>query len=144
MEDQEMIPAGWWACLAQCGDWLYGGLEDCYWWERQTVLLQHTDRKHQAFRVPYSEWVLCMNAFRMGNSMSSLPRNLTHAHISHSLLGSYPCRRSLSFADTFVSTISALEHQRLMHDSKENGKVCPCHWNTRVWSCHIVINRPVL
>jgi hypothetical protein len=41
------------------------------WWKRQAVLVLHTDRKHQAFRVAGSERVRCTNASRMGNSNSS-------------------------------------------------------------------------
>lgn len=54
---------------------------------------------------------------------------------------SCPCRRNLSFANTFISTINALKHQRLMHDCKESVKVCSSHWNTRVWSCRVVMQQ---
>jgi len=43
-------PAWKWACLPCCG-----GVNDCYWWARQAVLLQYTDWKHQAFCTSCSE-----------------------------------------------------------------------------------------
>jgi hypothetical protein len=54
--------------LALCGGcWLHGGL-DCCWWERHTVLVLHTYRKPQEFRVVGSGRVHCVIASRMGSS----------------------------------------------------------------------------
>jgi len=40
-----------------------------------------------------------------------------------------------------MSTIKTPKRQRIMHDCKASGKVCPSHWNTRIWSCHSVMQQ---
>ena len=71
--DHEMICEEDWACLARC--WgllgvtgttasLFVGATDC--------LLQHADWKYHTFRVVWSEWGHCVNAFLMRSSSLSL------------------------------------------------------------------------
>ena len=70
--EQQVISTGW-ACPARCM-FTVAGLNYCYWWERQTVLLLHTDEKHQEFRVACSEPVHCENAVRTCSSNQSFTR----------------------------------------------------------------------
>jgi hypothetical protein len=76
---KEMIPAWKWACQRCCV-----GVNDCYWWARQAVLLLHTDWKRQAFRISCSERWHCANAFGVGSIKSYSPQRLAHAHLPHS------------------------------------------------------------
>ena len=61
-----------------------GELEECNWWKRQTILLLHTDRKHQTLRVACSEKGHWANTFGMRSS-NSLPamKSCARASINH-------------------------------------------------------------
>jgi hypothetical protein len=50
--------------------WLQEGILDWYWYDPQSLLLIHSDWKHQVFHVTCSECVHCATAFRMGSSNS--------------------------------------------------------------------------
>jgi hypothetical protein len=57
-----------WACLARSGGCrLQFQLQNCHWWERQTVLLLQTDWQHQAFRLVCSEKVHCASVLGIDN-----------------------------------------------------------------------------
>jgi hypothetical protein len=60
------------------------GLLYCCWYERQFVLLLHTDWKREAYPEARSKWVHLENFLGMGSTIHHSPRDLPCANLSHS------------------------------------------------------------